>query len=171
MTDKELTKELRFTPATPAHIPLIRKIAFETWPSAFSTILSPDQIDYMLGMMYSPEVLLQEISDRNIQYFMIGESAGFTALEMNYLPDLLYAKIHKIYLSPPSQKGGKGKQTIRYLSDLARVAGQDALILNVNKHNPAIRFYERTGFHKWKSEVIDIGSGFVMDDYIFRKIL
>jgi ribosomal protein S18 acetylase RimI-like enzyme len=44
--------------------------------------------------------------------------------------------------------------------------GGTALELNVNKKNPAILFYEHLGFYREKEVVIDIGNGFVMDDYI-----
>ena len=47
-----------------------------------------------------------------------------------------------------------------------------ALYLNVNKHNEnAIGFYRINGFSIVKEEVIDIGNGFVMDDYVFEKPL
>jgi ribosomal protein S18 acetylase RimI-like enzyme len=40
------------------------------------------------------------------------------------------------------------------------------MILNVNRFNPAVSFYEKYGFRTVKEEVIDIGNGFVMDDFV-----
>jgi hypothetical protein len=41
----------------------------------------------------------------------------------------------------------------------------------VNKGNEkAIRSYERNGFVKVRSQVADIGKGFVMDDYVMEKV-
>jgi ribosomal protein S18 acetylase RimI-like enzyme len=40
------------------------------------------------------------------------------------------------------------------------------IILNVNRFNPAVSFYEKYGFRTVKEEVIDIGQGFVMDDFV-----
>jgi predicted lactoylglutathione lyase len=40
------------------------------------------------------------------------------------------------------------------------------LHLNVNKQNPAVQFYVKCGFEIEKEVVLDIGNGFVMDDYI-----
>jgi ribosomal protein S18 acetylase RimI-like enzyme len=42
----------------------------------------------------------------------------------------------------------------------------------VNKRNPgAISFYKAAGFTIAREAVFDIGSGFVMDDYIMEKRL
>ena len=52
----------------------------------------------------------------------------------------------------------------------ARDAAAAVLILNVNKRNAAaIAMYERCGFGVREAIVVDIGSGFVMDDYVMSK--
>ena len=44
--------------------------------------------------------------------------------------------------------------------------------LNVNKGNVrAIAFYQKRGFGVIKSVVLDVGGGFVMDDYVMGKEL
>ena len=51
-----------------------------------------------------------------------------------------------------------------------RAAGARTLMLNVNKHNTqAIRAYEKHGFAIRDAVVVDIGGGFVMDDYVMAK--
>ena len=46
------------------------------------------------------------------------------------------------------------------------------LVLNVNKNNDrAISAYVRNGFVVREAVVVDIGGGFVMDDYIMAKRL
>ena len=45
------------------------------------------------------------------------------------------------------------------------------LSLNVNCHNKAIQFYEKMGFRHVGSEKIDIGQGYVMDDFVMEKSL
>jgi hypothetical protein len=44
-------------------------------------------------------------------------------------------------------------------------------VLNVNKHNRATDFYLANGFLQVGEEVIDIGGGYVMDDYIMGSAL
>ena len=54
----------------------------------------------------------------------------------------------------------------------AKGVNSSDLFLNVNKYNEkAIAFYNKNGFEIVKEEVIDIGNGFVMDDYEFEKKL
>ncbi|HLT94207.1 MAG TPA: GNAT family N-acetyltransferase [Membranihabitans sp.] len=155
------------TPATITDIPFIQAIARKTWPPTFRNILSADQIAYMLDQMYSTEELLRQISTPHIQYYLINQDAGFTALELHY-DQTTNSKIQKLYILPSHQGQGLGKSTIGMLGETSINHGDQALILNVNKYNPAIHFYEKCGFVRWKSEIIDIGQGYVMDDYVYR---
>ena len=45
---------------------------------------------------------------------------------------------------------------------------QKAIFLNVNKYNKARFFYEKLGFTIVKDEVIEIGNGYVMDDFVME---
>ena len=56
---------------------------------------------------------------------------------------------------------------IRHASQLGREAGAEVLTLNVNKRNSSVEIYERLGFTRIRSEVNDIGHGYVMDDYVY----
>ena len=50
-------------------------------------------------------------------------------------------------------------------------AGDKRIILNVNKANNAKNVYESQGFTVRKELVLDIGGGYVMDDYIMEYLL
>ena len=53
--------------------------------------------------------------------------------------------------------------------DEAERYGKTRVYLTVNKHNDhAIEVYKKTGFVIVDEAVTDIGSGYVMDDYIFE---
>ena len=47
---------------TPESLAVVRDIAAEIWPETFRTILPPEQIPYMMKMMYSPEVMEEELA-------------------------------------------------------------------------------------------------------------
>ncbi len=166
---------LTITPATDALLPIIRAIAYRTWPDTFGAILSPEQIDYMLEMMYSLDALRAQVNERGHIFLMAAEADsdvywGYVSYELNY-KGYPTTKIHKIYILPESQGKGVGYALINAVTDAARQHGQTALSLNVNKHNKAIHFYERQGFSIAETETIDIGNGYVMDDLIMIKPL
>lgn len=146
---------------------LIQRIAYATWPDTFGRILSSDQINYMLGLMYNSEELSRQINAHQFRYYLISSDAGFVAIEFHH-QNTTATKIHKLYLLPAHQGKGWGRKVIEEIGIIARAQGDEALILNVNKQNPATGFYEKCGFVRWKSEVIDIGQGYVMDDYVYR---
>ena len=41
----------------------VRAIADDVWPKTFREILSPEQIVYMMKMMYAPEVMEKELAN------------------------------------------------------------------------------------------------------------
>ncbi|MDI1324105.1 MAG: GNAT family N-acetyltransferase [Algoriphagus sp.] len=152
-------------------LPIVREIAYQTWPETFFEILSPPQIEYMLNMMYNLKTLESHLSEKG-QVFLLaeeeGEFLGFAAYELNY-SEREKAKLHKIYVLPSAQGKGLGKKLIHEVSDQAKAKGQKSLLLNVNKFNqPAIDFYAYLGFKEAYREVIDIGNGYVMDDVVME---
>ena len=59
-----------------------------------------------------------------------------------------------------------------HVESRARDLGSRVLFLQVNKQNAgAIGFYAAAGFEIAREAVFDIGSGFVMDDYVMEKRL
>jgi ribosomal protein S18 acetylase RimI-like enzyme len=69
---------------------------------------------------------------------------------------------------PETQGTGLGRQFFELVKIKAIEQDQKAIFLNVNKRNYAIHFYTKLGFTKVKDEVIDIGEGYVMDDYVME---
>lgn len=166
---------ITITEATEQDLPIIQDIAYRTWPATFGEILSPAQIDYMLGIMYSLDSLTAQIRDKN-HIFLLAQEAdsneylGFISYEFDYRNESK-TKIHKIYLLPASQGKGVGRLLIDTVATLAIERANTRLSLNVNKFNKAIQFYERMGFVTTDSETIDIGEGFLMEDHIMEKPL
>ena len=160
---------LSVRPATPADIPVIRDLALRTWPTTFAEILAPEQIDYMLALMYSPEALAEQMGPRGHR-FLIAQTAdgpvGYLAYELDYRPRV--AKVHKLYVLPDTQGHGVGRELLNAASARAVAARQTHLRLDVNYRNPATGFYERMGFTKVAEHTTDIGEGFLMEDYVYE---
>ena len=169
---------MRLRPATPDDWPAIREIAYRTWPVTFGDILTPEQIDYMLARMYTEEALRDQ-TERQGHRYLIGfaegdtpalpEAAGavgYVSYQLDYLPHVV--KIHKLYVLPEAHGRGLGREFVSAVAKLGGEARQRRLRLDVNRHNPAVGFYERMGFTKVDEVVTEIGRGYVMDDFVYE---
>jgi len=164
---------IQITTATHQDYSLIQQIAHQTWPHTFGTILSPEQIAYMLEMMYSIPALTEQIEEKGYTFLLAKEEdiyLGFAAYELNY-QGLPKTKLHKIYILPEAQGKGLGKLLINTVADIAKQNQNEVLSLNVNRNNPAIYFYEKLGFTKVAEEDIPIGQGYLMEDFVMEKDL
>jgi GNAT superfamily N-acetyltransferase len=79
--------------------------------------------------------------------------------------------ISKLYILAAHRKSGAGRQALELLERMARERGATHRWLTVNKGNPSVRAYERLGFKIVDAMVVDIGGGYVMDDYKMEKDL
>lgn len=145
----------------------IREIAEITWPVTYSSIISPEQIDFMLNWMYDTTTISNAINSSTQDFIVLiknGEIIGFSGIEHNYENQLI-TRIHKLYVLPDKQGLGCGKALLNFVISEAEKNASTMLHLNVNKQNPAVQFYLKCGFKIDKEVVLDIGNGFVMDDY------
>ncbi|TXF89598.1 GNAT family N-acetyltransferase [Neolewinella aurantiaca] len=164
-------------PASPAEYPTIELIARATWPSAYGEILTPEQISYMLNMMYSPRAIADQVAAG--QEFYLLETAnmrthskqvvGYVSHQVDYLPGT--TKIHKLYALPGVQGQGFGRRMVEHVKEFAAAAGQQKLRLDVNYKNRAIGFYEKLGFERKERCNTDIGNGYLMEDWVMEMPL
>lgn len=160
-------------PAVEADAELIHKMANEIWPLVYAYMISADQINYMLKRMYSTESIITQLIEPGYKYAIINVEqapAGFIAFQpFTIADDTLKYKLHKLYLHPAHQGKGLGEKMMQYVEDTAANENASAITLNVNKHNKTIAFYKKMGYTIAYDEVIDIGEGYVMDDYVMEK--
>jgi GNAT superfamily N-acetyltransferase len=164
---------IRIVKATEKDHLAIRSVAYKTWPVTFENILSKKQIDYMLEMMYSITSLTKQMIEEKHIYLLAKEKTrcvGYASYEVNY-KGLPKTKIHKVYVLPESQRMGTGSLLINKVAEMAKQCNNDILTLNVNRYNPAVKFYEKTGFYIAAEEDFSIGNGYLMEDYIMEKNL
>lgn len=150
---------------------IVRDLAYTIWPSSYGKILSEAQLDYMLDTFYSIGNLQKQMDVGQVFELVVENNnfIGFVSYEFNCKQTELL-KLHKIYLLPETQGKGFGKSMIDEVIIIAKSNNQKGIYLNVNKYNIAKFFYEKVGFTIVKEEVIDIGNGFVMDDYVMELI-
>lgn len=158
-----------FKKASTNDIDLIISLAKKSWEKAYSQILSPEQISYMLQTMYSKIQLEKEMKTPHFHYqliFLEDHPIGFIGYEHHY--ELGVTKLHRLYLLEKAKGFGIGKLSLNFVAEEAKKNQNKRLILNVNKNNTAKKFYENFGFSTYDEGVFDIGEGFVMDDFLME---
>lgn len=149
-------------------IPLIQELTNQIWPQTYASILSNEQITYMLELMYSDTSLQQQMED-GAQFLIAYEDkipVGFAAYQ-EIKPTLF--KLHKIYVLGTRQGKGTGRFMINHIIEEIRKQGARTLQLQVNRQNKAKDFYELLGFTIIEEADFDIGNGFFMNDYVMEK--
>lgn len=152
-------------------IKTIQEITNITWPITYGEILSKEQLDYMLGLFYSEEALAKQIEKKEQLFYLISDSEsiiGFIGIEHNYKNEAI-TKIHKIYLLPETQGKGIGKKVFDEIQNMALENNSKGLLLNVNRFNTALGFYKKIGFEVAEEVNIEIGNGYLMEDYVMQK--
>jgi diamine N-acetyltransferase len=172
----------------------IRSLAEHIWKVSYASILSPDQVIYMLDLFYS-EASLQKQMDEGHQFILAKENSaskglntsteysgavGFASYSRYERPHLetgtaphqknVY-RLHKIYIDPSLQGKGIGKLLIGFIINDISLDNATELELNVNRNNKALDFYQKIGFKIIKEEDIDIGNGYFMNDYVMELAL
>jgi ribosomal protein S18 acetylase RimI-like enzyme len=163
----------RIVCASERDLPAVAELAGVIWRRHYPGIISVEQIEYMLARGYSLAALRRFITEEGagLDLAYLGERlTGFTAY---YRPDdPRELKLDKLYIHHDFRGLGIGRSLIASAEAATIAQHRTTLILNVNKNNvQAIRAYERNGFSVREAMVVDIGGGFVMDDYVMAKQL
>jgi diamine N-acetyltransferase len=151
----------------------IQKLAYTIWPIAYKEIITVAQLNYMLDLIYSNTALQSQIN-KGHQFILATEqnaAVGFASFSQKSIEENNTYRLHKIYVLPHHHTKGIGSFLLEHICNKSKHAGANKLELNVNKYNTAIQFYTKKGFSIVKEEVINIGEGYVMDDYVMEKIL
>jgi len=162
---------IQITEASVKDIAKIQEIANITWPITYGEILTAEQLAYMLDLIYSDEALLKQIQNKEQLFYLISDSnsvIGFIGIEHGYKNETI-TKIHKIYLLPETQGKGYGKIFFEEIEKMALENNSNELLLNVNRFNTALNFYKKLGFEIKETVDIEIGNGYLMEDYVMVK--
>lgn len=158
-------------PATIDDYDAIYNIAITTWKDTYGTILSAEQFDYMINLMYSKSAISEQMNSKGHKFYMVeneeGIPFGFCSYEIDNQPGK--TKLHKLYVLPQTHGKGVGRSFINLVEEAARNNGNTSVILNVNRFNPAYEFYLRVGFNNMGEQNVDIGNGYFMEDYLMEK--
>ena len=151
-------------------IAIIREIANITWPDAYGSYISQAKLDYMLDMMYSDASLIEQINKGHQFYIAEHNNTAVGFASVSQEADNA-CKLNKLYVLPTAQKTGAGKALLYKAIEYATAHGACCLYLQVNKQNIAQHFYSKHGFTTREASILEIGNGYIMDDYIMELAL
>jgi len=150
-------------------IDIIKAMAEIAFRHTYKDILTDDQSDYMMEMMYSYSSLYRQMTVEN-NVFFIEDGKGYVSYRFDVQTDEGVKVFHleKLYVLPNFQGEGLGRRLFnKVISEVKLSAkGPCRVELNVNRNNTAISFYERMGMQKASSGDFPIGNGYYMNDYI-----
>ncbi|MES3007918.1 MAG: GNAT family N-acetyltransferase [Pseudomonadota bacterium] len=156
---------------TSADFSSVAALAETIWRSHYPAMISKAQIDFMLAGRYTPERLSRYLNADDCWLDLLtvdGIPVGYCSYALTDVRQEM--KLQELYLLSDYRGCGLGGFMLRHVETQARTRGCTALLLTVNKGNTdAIAVYRHTGFSVREEAVFDIGSGFVMDDYVMVK--
>lgn len=151
----------------------IAVLANEIWHEYFPFILSEEQINYMVEKFQSEKAMKYQIEQDGYVYYKIlsdNELIGYFAVREEKEEKALF--LSKLYLHKSYRGNGYGTKVFQYLEEYCYNHHFVKIWLTVNKYNEStINAYLKKGFTITDTRVLDIGNGFIMDDYIMEWIL
>ncbi len=147
----------------------LAELARPIWTEHYEPIIGIEQVNYMLEKFQSAPAIRAQMAE-GYQYFKLlvkGKSAGYFSIQKRQ--DSLF--ISKFYLCAEFRGQGLAKPMLAKIKEEARNLGCIRLELTVNKFNPAYEIYLKLGFENVESLQIDIGNGYIMDDFRMVKTL
>ncbi len=157
--------------ATVKDIPLIRQLTFAIWPQTYTQLLTKEQIEYMLQLIYSETSLQKQMEIDGCTFIIIYEANKPVAFASYSQTKPQVWKLNKIYVLATQQGKGTGKFIINFIVEEIKQQNAKALQLQVKRDNPAQDFYKKLGFTIIETADFDIGNGYFMKDYVMELSL
>lgn len=160
---------LQYRKATIYDVDIIFGLADRIWRNHYISIISIEQIEYMLNKMYSSQSLIKQMNDGH-NFILVYDSEipiGYISYSSNDDKNFF---LHKFYVDSSIQNKGIGSLLFDYV--LKSIENAKTIELTVNRQNfKAINFYFKHGFKIKSVEDFDIGNGYFMNDFVMQKVI
>lgn len=145
----------------------IAVLARRIWPVSYANILTPEQINNLLGRIYSLENLRGEMQSGHRFFIAMQHSQAIGYASAYQDGSVLWLK--KLYVLPEMQGQGIGKELMQAALDAFPLAEEIRLL--VNRDNlPAQQFYLRQRFTQTGEVAVQMGD-FQFVDFVFSKTI
>lgn len=152
---------------------IIHEMAEVVFRETYKTILSPEQMEYMMDWMYSLPNLGKQVAQGHTYYiaWADNEPQGYLSVRKDCVDSdgTEVWHLEKIYVMPSAQGTGLGHKLLETAKQHVRdnkTSAKARIELNVNRNNPAVGFYKHQGLTILRQGDFPIGNGYYMNDYI-----
>lgn len=162
----------------------IHKLAQNIWKEHYSNILTDGQIQYMVSNFQSVQAMEKQLKEgyKYLQILFKNEAEEdtlvgyFSFVQKNDSSNDLSEDdknqsvfLSKLYIEKTFRNQGIARSVISYLKRIAQKQDCKSIWLTVNKQNiHSIEAYKKLGFKTYREDSVDIGRGYVMDDYYMK---
>ncbi|WP_201005434.1 GNAT family N-acetyltransferase [Paenibacillus glycanilyticus] len=155
---------------TADQITLVARLAGQIWREHYVSMITIEQIDYMIEKFQSVSAITDQIRNQGYEYYLLQQQDGSAAGYLSIRVDNGKLFLSKFYVSKEHRGRGYASQAMAFIEQLCKERGLSHIWLTVNRDNASsIAVYEKKGFVNVREQVADIGNGYVMDDFIMEK--
>lgn len=148
----------------------VSNLAEVIWQEHYIPIIGIEQVEYMLDQFQSPTTITQQIKTGYQYYLLIYNDSAVGYISYIIHPDHIF--LSKIYVLEAFRGMGIGKGAVQHIIATAKEQEINTIRLTANKNNSqSLAAYQKIGFITIGTQIQDIGSGFVMDDYVLELYL
>lgn len=157
-------QEIKLRKAAISDIDTISALAKTIWNQHYISIISQDQINYMLLLMYSHDSLIDQMQNKKHSFYLIEKEdrcIGFISVypgeEGNWF-------LSKFYIDQQATNKGYGQQVFQ---DILGLTKAKTITLAVNRENyKSVNFYFKLGFKIKEIIDLEIGNNYLMNDFV-----
>ena len=150
-----------------ADVRRLAKVARKVWREANVAFCTPEQVEYMIEKYQSFEAISGQLM-QGYRYFLMEEDSqtlGYFGVQ----PQGVRLFLSKFYILKENRGRGLFSLGLERMCEICHEENLESIYLTVNRNNTrAYEVYLHKGFKVIAEECTDIGSGFVMDDYIME---
>lgn len=163
---------ISFRPVTtPEDIERLAVLAKNVWQEYFTSLLKEGQVEYMVEKFQSVPALTQQIGHDGYRYYFMqcnDKPVGYIGIKEE--DGKLF--LSKLYLKRSHRGKGIASRAFAFLEGICAAKSLSTIWLTVNRYNEnTIAIYKKKGFTVIREQAVDIGGGYVMDDFVMEKVV
>lgn len=158
--------DLVFVKASETDAALITTLAGKIWRQHYPSIISMEQIEFMLGNRYSEKAITEGMKHGEQFYIAYSNKTPIAYASFQNTGEQYY--LHKFYVDVNLHRQGTGSAFFKFL--LQQMNGNLPIRLQVNRQNyKAVNFYFKMGFIIEAVGDFAIGGGYFMNDFVMVR--